>query len=574
NVIDVCPVGALTNKPFRFKARPWELIARESIGYHDALGTNLWLHTRRGEVLRAVPRDNEAINECWASDRDRYANHGLRAKDRAQKPMIRRAGELVEVSWAEALAFVADHLRDARGDVGALVAPLTSSEEGFLLGRLLRGIGSDHIDHRLRTLDFADAPVAAPFEMPVAAIDKAKAVLLVGCNPRHEVPLIAQRLRKAVRAGAKVHAINPVDFDLNFELAGKSIVTPAAMLDALLGLAKAANDAGHLPESSTLAQSIAGLNAGANAQALLKLLADASESVIVLGETALNHPNASSLRAAARFIGKVTHSAVNEIPGGANAIGLARAGAQPRQGGRDAGALLANPPKHLVVYHTGSQDTSAPAAFDRARTEAQFCVYVGAYACNGVQRTAHAVLPIGLPPEIDGSYTNLDGTTQVLAAAAKLPGDARPGWKVLRALGAALSVPGFEFTEIGEVRAQMAADGASQATATNALRPRVEPAHGRLVRIATTAIYAADAVVRRSPPLQAHPLARSACVTLHPEDALALGIGAGAIARVSGVELPVELSTRVPRGGAWIEAGLKGSSHLPPHGASLDITKA
>src|SRR5690606_11478180 len=145
NVIDVCPVGALTNKPFRLRARPWELIARESIGYHDALGTNLWLHTRRGEVLRAVPRDNEAINECWASDRDRYANHGLRAKDRAQKPMIRRNGELVEASWAEALAFVADHLRDARGDVGALVAPLTSSEEGFLLGRLLRGIGSDHI---------------------------------------------------------------------------------------------------------------------------------------------------------------------------------------------------------------------------------------------------------------------------------------------------------------------------------------------------------------------------------------------------------------------------------------------
>ncbi|HEY6942056.1 NADH-quinone oxidoreductase subunit NuoG, partial [Dokdonella sp.] len=476
NVIDVCPVGALTNKPFRFKARAWELIARESIGYHDALGGNLWLHTRRGEVLRAVPRDNEAINECWASDRDRYSNDGLRAKDRALKPMIRRDGELVETTWTEALAFVADRLRDARGDVGALVAPLTSSEEGYLLGRLLRGIGSDHVDHRLRALDFADAPVAAPFEMPVAAIDRAKAILLVGCNPRHEIPLLAQRIRKAVRAGAKVHAINPIDFDLNFELAGKTVVTPAAMLDALLGLAKAANDAGHLPESTALAQSISGLAADAKAQALLKLLADAPDSVIVLGETALNHPNASSLRAAARIVAKATHSAVNEIPGGANAIGLARAGAQPRQGGRDAGALLANPPKHLVVYHTGSQDTSAPAAFDRARTEAQFCVYIGAYACNGVQRTAHAVLPIGLPPEIDGSYTNVDGTTQVLAPAAKMPGDARPGWKVLRALGAALSLPGFEFTAIDEVRTQMAADGAAPATATNALRPRIEPA--------------------------------------------------------------------------------------------------
>ncbi len=574
NVIDVCPVGALTNKPFRFKARAWELVARESIGYHDALGANLWLHTRRGEVLRAVPRDNEAINECWASDRDRYSNDGLRANDRARMPMIRRNGELVETTWAEALAFVADHLRDARGEVGALVAPLTSNEEGWLLGRLLRGIGSDHIDHRLRSLDFSDAPAAMPFAMPVAEIEKAKAILLVGCNPRHEIPLLNHRIRKAVRGGAKVYAINSIDFELNFELAGKAIVTPAAMLDALFGLARAANDAGHLPESSALAQAIAGISADAKAQALFKLLAETPESVLILGETALNHPNASSLRVAARFVAKVTQSACNEIAGGANAVGLARAGVQPRQGGRDAGALLANPPKHLVVYHAGSQDTSAPAAFDRARTEAAFCVYIGAYACNGVKRTAHAVLPIGLPPEIDGSYTNLDGTTQVLAAAAKPPGDARAGWKVLRALGAALSVPGFEFTEIGELRRQMVADGAPPAIAAGALRPRIEPAHGRLVRIATTAIYASDAVVRRSPALQAHPLARPAHVVLHPEDASGLGLGAGATARVSGVELPVELSTRVPRGGAWIEAGLKGSAQLPPHGASLDITKA
>jgi NADH-quinone oxidoreductase subunit G len=572
NVIDVCPVGALTNKPFRFKARAWELIARESIGYHDALGTNLWLHTRRGEVLRAVPRDNEAINECWASDRDRYSNDGLRASDRAHKPMIRRNGELVETSWAEALAFVADHLRDARGEVGALVAPLTSSEEGWLLGRLLRGIGSDHVDHRLRTLDFADAPFAVPFEKPVAAIENANAILLVGCNPRHEVPLLNHRIRKAVKGGAKVFAINPLAFDFNFELAGQTVTTPQGMVDALLGLARAANDAGHLPESSALAQAIATVSADSSAQALLKQLTDAGDSVVILGETAANHPNASWLRAAARFVAKATGSACNEIPGGANALGLAHAGAQPRSGGRDAAAQLATPLKNLVVYHAGSQDTSAPAAFDRARTEAAFCVYIGAFACNGVRRTAHAVLPIGLPPEIDGSYTNLDGVTQVLAAASKLPGDARPGWKVLRALGSALSLDGFDFTEIAEVRAQMESTD-SPTAATAALRARTATAAGRLVRVATTAIYAADSVLRRSPALQAHPLARPACVTLHPEDALALGLGHGATARVSGVELAVVHSIRVPRGAAWIEAGLKASAALPPYGASLDIAK-
>jgi NADH-quinone oxidoreductase subunit G len=572
NVIDVCPVGALTNKPFRFKARAWELIAREGIGYHDALGSNLWLHTRRGEVLRAVPRDNEAINECWVSDRDRYSNDGLGASDRAQKPMIRRSGELVETSWAEALAFVADHLREARGDIGALVAPLTSNEEGHLLTKLLHGLGSDHVDHRLRTLDFADAPHATPFEMPVAQIEKAKAILLVGCNPRHEIPLLNHRIRKAAIRGAKVHAINPVDFDFNFELAGKTIATPAAMVDALLALAKAANDAGHLPESSALAQAISGLDAGAAATALAKQLSDASESVVILGESAVNHPAASWLRAAARFLAKATGSAYNEIPGGANAVGLARSGVAPRAGGRDASRLLTDPSKHLIVYHAGSQDTSAPDAFDRARANAQFCVYIGAFACNGVRRTAHAVLPIGLPPEIDGSYTNLDGTTQTLAAAAKLPGDARPGWKVLRALGSALSLDGFDFTEISEVRAQMSAAAPTIAATSHALSAR--KAASGIARVATTAIYSADAVLRRSPALQAHPLARAAHVTLHPEDALALGLGHGAEANVSGAVLPVEISTRVPRGAAWVEAGLKASSVLPPYGATLDISKA
>jgi NADH-quinone oxidoreductase subunit G len=577
NVIDLCPVGALTNKPFRFKARPWELIARESIGYHDALGGNLWLHLRRGEVLRAVPRDNEAVNECWASDRDRYSNDALRAKDRAVKPMIRRNGELVETTWADALAFVADRLRAAGGDVGALVAPLASSEEGYLLGRIVRGLGSDSIDHRLRVQDFADAPSATPFGMPVADIERAGAVLLVGCNPRHEMPLLGHRLREAARRGARIHAINPIDFDFTFELAGKSIVTPAAMAGALLALARAAGDAGHAPDSPALAEAMAAQDADPPAQALVQQLTSAAASVVIFGETAANHPQASWLRAAARFIAGATGSAFNEIPSGANALGLAQAGAQPRANGKDAAAMLATPPRHLIVYHAGSADTGAPAAFDKARSEADFCLYIGAYACNGVRRTAHAVLPIALPPEIDGSYTNVDGLVQRVGAAAKPPGDARPGWRVLRALGSALALDGFDFTQIDEVRAQMDAAGVASPP-----RPRAglaaRPGNGRapagLQRIATTAIYAVDAVVRRSPALQAHPLAQPASVTLHPEDALALGLSAGANARVGGTLLPVLISTRVPRGGAWVEAGLGGAKALPGHGAALDIARA
>src|SRR5262249_27547405 len=185
NIIDVCPVGALTNKVFRFKARAWELIARESIAYHDALGANLWLHTRRGEALRAVPRDNEAVNECWLSDRDRYSCDGLRAPDRATRPMVKKAGAWVETDWSEAIRVASEALKSVRaGEIGALVHPATSNEEGHLVAKLVRALHSEHVDHRLRPLDFADGAVARPFAMPVADIEKASAILLVGCNPR------------------------------------------------------------------------------------------------------------------------------------------------------------------------------------------------------------------------------------------------------------------------------------------------------------------------------------------------------------------------------------------------------
>ncbi|HMM66219.1 MAG TPA: NADH-quinone oxidoreductase subunit NuoG [Dokdonella sp.] len=574
NVIDVCPVGALTNKPFRFKARAWELIARESIGYHDALGSNLWLHTRRGEVLRSVPRDNEAINECWLSDRDRYSHEGLYAPDRATMPMIRKNGELVETTWTEALAFVADHLRNAAGDVGALVAPMASNEEGHLLAQLIRGLGSDAIDHRLRQTDFSDAPRAEAFETPFADLEKANAILLIGCNPRHEIPLLNHRLRKAAKAGAKVFVINPLGVEFNFDLAGEQVVTPGAMLDRTLGLARAANDAGKLPASSTLANELGKVEASDSLRDWIRELGGSSASVVILGESAVQHPEAAWLRAAAKFVARATASGYNEIPSGANAIGLANAGAVPRKDGRDVAAMLASPPKNLVVYHAGSADFATPAAFDKAREGAGFYVYIGAYACDGVRSKAHAVLPIGLPPEIDGSYTNLDGVTQVVAAAAKLPGEARPGWKVLRALGSSLALDGFAFTEIAEVRAQMAGAQATAESGGPGARKQTAVSPYSFERIATTAIYRGDAVLRRSPALNAHPLTRGALVSLNPADAAKLGLADGDKARVEKTDLVVDLDAAVPVGAAWIESGYAGTASLPAHGSALTISRA
>ncbi len=569
NVIDVCPVGALTNKPFRFRARAWELVARESIATHDALGSNLWLHLRRGEVLRTVPRDNEAINENWLSDRDRYSHAGLAAADRLATPMIRHGEDWREASWDEAVARAAELIAAQAGDeVGVLAHPSTSNEEGALLAALAQGIGSGNLDHRIAQADLSDAPVATPFQMPLAQVENADVVVLIGCNPRHEAPLLSHRIRKAQRSGgAKVVAINPVDFDFNFALAHKHVVMPSALVDAVLNVGRAA--AAALPGDAA-SQAIA----SDASDALAALLRDAQRAVIVLGEAAVTHPQASWLRRAAHALAQATGAAVNELPLGANAIGLARSGVLPQA--RDARAMLAQPRKAYVLYGIEpAQDFADQPTALRALLKASAVVAFTAFADETTRRVAQVMLPIGLTPEIDGTYVNVDGVAQAAAAAAKPPGQARAGWRVLRALGAQMNLPGFDFIELAQWRAGLAP---REVAGGSGLAERVAPTEGALQSIATRAIYRIDALLRRAAPLAAHPLNAGARVALNPEDALARGLSEGAIARIDDgrgtAALPVAVTTRVPRGAAWIERGYDATAPIAGTGASLTVTRA
>ncbi|HEY0179529.1 MAG TPA: molybdopterin-dependent oxidoreductase, partial [Dokdonella sp.] len=413
-------------------------------------------------------------------------------------------------------------------------------------------------------------------EMPVAEVEKANVVVLVGCNPRHEMPLLGARIRKAARRGAKIYAINPLDFELDFDfaIAAKKIAAPGAFVDVLLGLAKAANDAGHPPESGDLAEAVRGVEADPFSKGLIEALAAAEAAVVVVGEGATLHPQASLLRAAARFLARATRSACNELPSGANALGLAAVGVLPGAGGLGARAMLEQPRRSYVLYGCEPpHDFADGAAALAALGAAEHVVAFAAYASDALKRVAGVILPIGLLPEIDATLVNVDGAAQTVAAAAKLPGDARPGWKVLRALGAALGADGFDFVDIGELRAQVGTPALPAPVADAKLAARAPAADG-LVRIATTAIYAGDAVLRRAPALQAHPLARLRGVVLHPEDALARGLGHGGRARIGDAVLPVEVSARVPRGAAWIEAGHAETAALPAYGAALDVVKA
>ncbi|HET9049586.1 MAG TPA: NADH-quinone oxidoreductase subunit NuoG [Chiayiivirga sp.] len=563
NIIDVCPVGALTNKPFRFRARPWELVARRSFGYHDALGSNLWLHLKNGEILRTVPRENEAINENWLSDRDRYSHAGLLVDDRLKVPMIRDGGQWRQASWAEALSRTAELLKAQSGDdLGVLVHPATSNEEGSLLAALAEGLGCGNLDHRIALNDLADAPAATPFQMPLAEIENADVIVLVGCNPRHEAPLLAHRIRKAqTKHAAKVVAINPIDFDLNFELAGTHIVKPLELVDTLLAVAKA-----------SVATDAAADSASDAVHSVASMLKAGQRAVIILGEVAATHPQASWLRRAAKAIAQTTGAKVNELPVGANAIGLVQAGVLPRS--RDAKAMLEQGRQAYVLYGIEpEQDFADPPTALSALSKAKAVVAFTAFADATTRELAQVMLPIGVLPEVDGSLTNVDGVTQTQAGSAKLPGDARAGWRVLRALGEQLGVAGFDFVEIAQWRERMVVAPAPQAG--SGMAARLEAGNG-LQCVATRAIYAVDAVLRRAEPLQKHPLNRGARIYLNHDDAQARGLETGTIARIDNgrgkAALTVELSERVPRGVAWIEKGHAATTPVAGTGLNLIVT--
>ncbi len=531
NVIDVCPVGALTNKVFRFRARPWELIAKESLGYHDALGSNLFLHARRGDVMRSVPRDNEAVNECWLSDRDRYSHQGLYAEDRATKPLIRikdgtDGDSFREASWEEALAKATEILRAHRGDaLGMLVHPSASNEEGALLARLADALGTGNLDHRIAQHDLSDGAVATQFGMPVAEIGTVDAVVIVGSNLRHELPLLHQRLLQASKRGTKIHVINPVDFDFAFPIASKTIVPTSQLASALAGFK----------------------------------LDNLATAAVIVGAVAENGVHAAAIRKAATDFAAANNAALCRIPQGANALGLARMGVLPTA--RDVQGMLGDARAAYVLYGIEPGLDFADQARALKALGAAKVVAFSHFACRSTRAVADVILPIGALPEIDATLTNLDGLDQRAVAGGKLPGDARPGWRVLRALGGELGAGGFEFTDLTGLRASV-----SPRVVSVAASPAPAATGEGLELAVSQAIYRVDGVTRRASALQSHPLNAGPSIVLHSEDAAAVSAVDGGMAKVdNGVgaaTLQVVVDDRVAKGAVWVESGYGATAAL------------
>jgi len=410
--------------------------------------------------------------------------------------------------------------------------------------------------------------VATMFGTPVARVEQVKAALLVGSDLRHELPLLNHRLHQAVKKGARVYAVNPAHFDFNYRLAGEAIAAPQELVGALLALAKAAVNAGAaapraLAEAIGAAQSDQG---DSDAIAALK----SGEAVVILGEAAVTHPQASWLRAIARFIAAATGAGYDELPVGANAVGLARLGVVPGNGGLDAQAMLAQSRKSYLLYGVEPpHDFADGAAALKALRAADQVVAFSAYASTALREVADVILPIALLPEIDATLVNVDGLAQGVAAGARAPGQARPGWKVLRALGGALQLAGFEFDDLAGLR-----DGIVE----RAVSPRdglvSRPAVAGLTRIATWPIYRGDAVLRRATALNAHPLNRAAAVRLNAREASRLGFADSEQVRIGETLLPLRIDVAVPDGAAWIEAAQDLTATLPPYGATITLSKA
>ncbi|MBT8054479.1 MAG: NADH-quinone oxidoreductase subunit G [Xanthomonadales bacterium] len=595
NVIDICPVGALTNKPFRFQARAWELMARPSLAAHDGVGSCLFHHVRRGEILRTVPRENEATNESWLSDRDRYSHIGLYSDDRVTAPEIKQNGEWKSVSWDEAAATVARILRDAiethgAEQVGMLMSPSASTEEYFLAQRLLRRSGCNNIDHRLRQQDFTDdaAPVTgAPFAKKIAGIERSDAILLVGSNPREEAPLIGHRVRQAWRKGAKISLVNPLNWEFTFDTSLDAIVAPQFMVSELAALAAAVEKSSGVSAPGFLRSVLDGAAGQERHEALAGRLQQASGGLVLLGQFALMHPDAAWLRALSAYVAEATGSALNTLSHGGNAAGARLAGALPNRGpgGSEAAAglnvsqMLEDPRKCYVLWGIEPEyDIDNPARVMSALQKAESVISVVSHATDSLREISSVILPLAPLAESEGSLVNLDGAGMNFKAAGKAPGDARPGWKILRRLGGEMGLEGFQQVRIDDVMADMQSEVESADTPDGGVTLQAPAYQEGLYRIGELPMYSIDPLCRRSEPLQQTEQANNMFLGLNPEDAGRIGLDDGAMARVRqgdhSAELEVKVTARVPPGGAWLRSATCSTRELGPAVAPLTVEVA
>jgi len=587
NMIDVCPVGALTSKPFRYSARTWELSRRRSVAAHDSLGSNIVVQVKGNTVMRVLPFENEAINECWLSDRDRFSYEGLNSAERLTAPMLRQDGQWREVDWPTAISYAAHALGSVRADhgaaaIGALATPQGTLEELHLLARLMRALGSENIDYRARVGDsrLAAALGGAPsMGLPIDAVSSLERVVVVGSFLRKDHPLLAARVRTAVKRGARLGVLHAALDDLLVPTAAQVCVAPSAWAGVLAaarvhilqarGEAVPADLAGVVPDAQAQALAAilltpdAGSSEGTPAAAGQGGTAPQTRKAILLGNAVAHQAQALEIALQAQALADLTGATLGWLVEGANGTGGALAGALPGASGLDAQAMVQSPRKaYLLMGLEPSLDHGQPAQAMAALRTAESVIALTAYRSADLLEVADCLLPIAPFSETSGSFVNAAGTLQTFNGVVRALGEARPAWKVLRVLANQLGLPGFDQDSPEQVRAQampaqgglsvrvQAASGApatagaagassgaggSDSQAPLATGGATSPAGGALLleRIADVPIHFADPIVRRAESLQATRDAASPVARLNATMLAQLGVQAGSPVRLS-----------------------------------------
>jgi NADH-quinone oxidoreductase subunit G len=580
NMIDICPVGALTSKPFRYSARTWELTRRRSVSPHDALGTNVILQVKGGKVMRVVPHENEAINECWISDRDRFSYEGLNSEDRLTVPMVKHNGSWVQTDWPTAIAAAADGLQKAKQAKGvaavrALFSANSTVEEIFLLNKLVRGLGSSAIDFRLRTHDFnvdASRKGVPWLGMPIADVSLLDRVLVVGSFLRKDQPLLSARIRQAVKRGAKVSIVHSSDDDLLMPLVGKSIVRPSLLPKALAQVAAAIAREKNIDTP----KEFAGLAQTESATLIAKSLCSGQNQAIFLGSYAIYHPQASELVATAQWIAGAIGARLGALPDQANTVG-----AYLLQALNNSKAHPVSAAATVLLNLEPLLDASEGQKLAQELQASNCVVALSAYK-SAVEHVATVMLPIAPFSETAGSYVNMAGDLQSFKAATLPLGDARPAWKVLRVLAEQVGVAGLDFSSAEEVlKAAVPQPAQIQAYLSNEVSIALTtPSNGvdRLERVADIPIYDSDAIVRRASSLQLTRDARTPAAVVHPHTATDLGLSGATRVDVSNdtgqVRLALEVSDRIPEQTLRVAGGRHETAVLGSLFSTLKVERA
>jgi NADH-quinone oxidoreductase subunit G len=524
NMIDLCPVGAITSKPFRYQARTWELSRRKSVSPHDSTGANLIVQVKAGKVMRVVPLENEAVNECWLADRDRFSYEALNAPSRLTAPMIKQDGQWRSVDWTTALEYVANGLKQIKGEfgaqsIGALGSAHSTVEELHLLQKLVRGIGSDNVDFRTRHADFSNtdgagsgSPSARWLGTSTASLSKLQRVFVIGSFLRKDHPLFAQRIRQSQRHGAQVLSLHAVHDDWAMPVAHKITAAPSAWVQSLAEVAAAVATAKGVAAPIDATPS-------SDAQALAKALLSGERKAVLLGNAAAQHPRASVLLALANWIAEQTGASVGYLTEAANTVGAQLVGAMPKQGGLNAGQMLAQPMKAVLLLNVEpTYDAADPAAATKALERSGLVVALTSFKDAAVAN-ADVLLPIAPFSETAGTFVNAEGRVQSFHGVVKPLGETRPAWKVLRVLGNLLGLPGFDQETSEEVRSEALGDVSTlpqRLSNKSSAKPEAGPATQGLERIADVPIYGTDPLVRRAEPLQLTADAKPPVVGLPP----------------------------------------------------------